>query len=268
MITSSSNEQIKQIRKLRDRKYRSENSLAYIEGVRIVREAIYQDVEIERIITSESFENSVKRAEINSLIKNHHWNKVTVTDDVFQSLSNKERPQGIGAVIKQSWCSFTFFTEHFAGLWVCLWEVADPGNLGTIIRTVDAVGAKGILLLGNCTDPYDPNAVRGSMGALFSRILVKSDLITAVDWIKENRICAYGTSDAAEVHYRDVKYSRDMVIIMGSERQGLPEPLKEVCTELVRIPMLGTSDSLNLAVATGVILYEILDQHELRLKGK
>lgn len=266
MITSSSNERIKQVRKLRDRKYRDENSLAYIEGIRIVREAIDQNVEIEMIITSESFEYSSKKAEINSLITRHHWNNVTVQDDVFKSLSTKERPQGIGAVIKQSWCSFTSFTEHFAGLWVCLWEIADPGNLGTIIRTVDAVGARGILLLGNCTDPYDTNAIRGSMGALFSRDLVKSDLNTAVDWIKENRIYTYGTSDAAKVHYRDVRYSRDMLLLMGSERQGLPETLKGACTEMVRIPMCGTSDSLNLAVATGVILYEILDQHELRVK--
>lgn len=264
MITSTANETIKQIRKLRDRKFRDESSSAYVEGIRIVVEAVDKTVEIERIIVAESFATAPKHSEILDQILKKNLEITNVSDEVFRSLSLKDRPQGISAVVKQHWISIEQINQQLNGLWVCLWEVADPGNLGTILRTMDAVDAKGLILAGNCTDPYDPSAIRASMGAIFSKTLVKSNLEQVVNLIEQSHIFTVGTADSASENYRDIQYRRDMMLVMGSERQGLPQELGSLCNEVVALPMLGSCDSLNLAVATGVILYEILNQVQNR----
>jgi len=262
LITSTANETIKQIRKLRDRKYRDLRASAYVEGIRIVVEAIQQQVEIERILVDESFPSTPGHEEILDLIQIKGIEITDVSDEVFRSLSLKEGPQGISAVVKQKWTSINQVSRQMEGLWVCLWEVADPGNLGTILRTMDGVNATGLILAGNCTDPYDPSAIRASMGAIFTKTLVKSNLEEVVQLINQNNLFSVGTSDSARVNYREIKYSRDMMLVMGSERQGLPQELQAICNEVVALPMLGSCDSLNLAVATGVILYEILNQYQ------
>lgn len=264
MITSAANESIKAIRKLRDRKYRDETSTAYIEGIRIVLEAVKQQVEIERIILAESFTDLDRHREIVESFLSKGIVVTKVTNDVFRSISLKERPQGISAVVHQQWKPIHTITNTLKGVWVCLWEVADPGNLGTILRTMDAVNATGIILAGNCTDPYDPAAIRAAMGATFTKTLVKSSLNDLIGLIKGSKIFTVGTSDSAEKHYRDVRYCENMVLTMGSERQGMPQELQEACSTMVKLPMLGSCDSLNLAVTTGVILYEILEQNRPR----
>ena len=264
MITSTANETIKQIRKLRDRKFRDESSSAYVEGIRIVVEAVDKTVEIERIIVAESFATAPKHSEILDQILKKNLEITNVSDEVFRSLSLKDRPQGISAVVKQNWISIEQINQQLNGLWVCLWEVADPGNLGTILRTMDAVDAKGLILAGNCTDPYDPSAIRASMGAIFSKTLVKSNLEQVVNLIEQSHFFTVGTADSSSENYRDIQYRRDMMLVMGSERQGLPQELGSLCNEVVALPMLGSCDSLNLAVATGVILYEILNQVQNR----
>lgn len=261
MITSSSNEFVKFIRKLREKKFRDLNGLAFIEGTKLVIDAQQQGAVIEKLIITDSYEQSIKRQDINHRLSSLTAEKISVSDEVFQTISSKENPQGIGALIKQDWLPFETLRNKFSGLWVALWEIADPGNLGSIMRTVDAVGARGIILIGNCTDPYDPGAVRGSMGAIFSNILVKSNMQEFVGWVSTQNIAVYGTSDAAKTYYRATRYPQDMILAMGSERQGLPEEVIISCRSLVQIPMGGTSDSLNLAVATGIVLYEIYDQN-------
>ena len=260
MITSTSNETIKQIRKLRDRKYRDETTLAYVEGIRIVIEAIEQRVEIERILIADSFASEPKHIDLTELIQKRDIETTHVSDEVFRSLSQKDGPQGIAAVVKQNWKTIGQFSQPMKGLWVCLWEVADPGNLGTILRTMDAVNATGLILAGNCTDPYDPAAMRASMGAIFTKTLVKSNLSDVVELVKHNNVFSVATSDAANVGYRAIRYSQDMLLVMGSERQGLPQEFEAMCNQVVKIPMLGSCDSLNLAVATAIVLYEILNQ--------
>ena len=225
MIISGSNEKIKNIRKLRIRKYRDETGLFFIEGSRIVIEAIQQKCDIRDLLyTSKYGQSKIGR----QVLENAEMNRISsleLSEEVFQTISQKDNPQGIGAVIVQKWEKFQNLSQNLTGVWVGLVEVADPGNLGTIIRTCDATGARGVLLIGNCTDPYDPTALRASMGGIFTRELVKMDI-------------------------EDFQ-----------EREGLPSELQKVCDQTVSIPMEGKCDSLNLAVATGVILYEILYQH-------
>src|SRR5207245_8395225 len=132
----------------------------------------------------------------------------------------------------------------------------NPGNLGAILRTCDAVGCAGIILLGDTTDPYHPAALRASMGAVFSQRLVRAQLDEFARWKREHGYIVVGTSVTAEQEYRQVSYPAPLVLLMGSERLGLSAEQQAVCDMLVRIPMVGTGDSLNLAVATRGVLYE------------
>ena len=265
LITSPANEKIKAVRKLKDRKFRDLTNTAYVEGIRQVVEAIQQNIAIEKLIFTDKFRSSTTDSRINDVINGCKAPKMVVSEEVFKSFSIKENPSGLAAVVRQKWSRISEYHGGFSGVWVCLWEIADPGNLGTILRTMDAVRASGLILVGNCSDPYDPAAIRASMGAVFSKNLVKSNLEELVSVIKSSSIIAIGTSDTASISYREIRYPKNMFLVMGSERQGIPQQLGEVCTQTVRIPMLGVCDSLNLSVATGVILYEILDQQSVSM---
>lgn len=266
MITSSSNEKIKNIRKLRNRKYRDEAGIFFIEGSRIVIEALQQKAGITEIFFTPQYgESKIGKQVIDQAVKlNYLTNEVS--ESVFESISVKEGPQGIGAVVKQKWGDFSNLKKEFTGVWVALSKIADPGNLGTILRTCDATATKGIILIGNCTDPYDPTALRASMGAVFTRELIRITEEEFASWVAENQINVVGTSDASKEDFRAYRYPMNMVLAMGSEREGLPEIVQRVCSETVSIAMKGSCDSLNLAVATGVMLYEILYQHESKKK--
>jgi len=267
LITSFSNESIKTIRKLRVRKYRDATGTAYVEGVRQVVEALQQGVMIDKLILSEDFLRTLNDESIKNLVEKSNTTLLTVSNEVFRSFSLKEGPKGIVAIIYQKWVQLSEIC-NLHGIWVCLWEIADPGNLGTIIRTMDAVGAKGVILVGNCTDPYDPVAIRASMGGIFTKTLVKSSLTELIAAVEHHKIPIFGTSDSGGLYYRDVNYPENMILVMGSERQGIPQEISKLCNAMVGLPMTGVCDSLNLAVATGVILYEIFDQHNILTGNK
>jgi len=163
-------------------------------------------------------------------------------------------------VLRQQWETLADVTLRRAPGWVALDAVADPGNLGTIVRTADAVGAEGLILLGESTDLYDPAALRASMGAIFAQRLVRSDVASFVAWKQEQGVFVVGTSDSATTDYHRFSYPQPLVLLMGSERHGLTPQLQASCDVVVSIPMHGRSDSLNLAVATAVMLYELLNQ--------
>jgi TrmH family RNA methyltransferase len=189
-----------------------------------------------------------------------------VTAEVFRSLSAKEGPQGIGGVIRQRWLPLADADPEEGLCWVALDAVQDPGNLGTVLRTSDAVGAAGVILLGQTTDPHDPGALRASMGAVFTQRLVRAGFDQLLSWKDAHGCSLVGTSDAADAEYREVSYGPRLILLMGSERQGLSREQQAQCDLVVRIPMAGKSDSLNLAVASGVMLYEIF--HQRRVMGE
>ena len=260
MITSTANEQIKAVRKLRERKYRQETGTFYIEGIRIVREAMMYPKRIQTLIVAPDLLQSASAEEALVEIRALDVPILEVNQLVFETFGLKENPQGLAAVVKQSWAKLSSVDPDKMGLWVGLDSIADPGNLGTIMRTMDAIGAKGIFLIDDCTDPYDPSAVRASMGAVFSVDFIKVTSGEFADWKRANKVAVFGTSDRAKVDYQEVSYPNNMVLMMGSERQGLQQKLIRCCDEMVAIPMTGKNDSLNLAVATAVTLYEIYNQ--------
>ena len=261
MITSTANTSIKQIRKLREKKERVHTGLYFIEGLRIVIEALQQGAEIECLVVAPDL-----------LTSEFGWQKVEeenrrgiqvlqVNQVVFNSLASKENPQGIAAVVHQRWQELGSLSQAGQDLWVALASVADPGNLGTILRTNDAVGGKGVILLDNSTDPYDLTTIRASMGAIFTQSLVKTTFEQFLQWKRAHDYPLIGTSDRASTDYCRASYPLPMILLMGSERMGLSEEHMRDCDQVVSIPMVGRSDSLNLAVAAGVMLYEIFNQH-------
>lgn len=265
MITSRHNPSIKLIRSLRQRREREQTGLCFIEGIRIVAEAIQLGATVELLVTAPTLLTSPFGRQVVEEVRRSGIPCLEVSAEVFESFSAKDGPQGLGAVVRQRWQRIVEVVPGGELCWVALESVADPGNLGTILRTGDAVGAAGVILLGQATDPYDPAALRASMGAVFSQRLVRATSEELAQWKQEHNWYVVGTSGAALDDYQAVTYPAPLVLLMGSEREGLSPQLRALCDGLVSIPMVGRSDSLNLAVSTGVVLYEIFNQ---RRRGK
>jgi len=260
IISSLSNPRIKEIRSLRHRQEREQTGLFFIEGIRLVTEAVQLGADIEVLVVAPELLKSQFGQEVVRAQQEHGISCIEVTVDVFRSISVKDGPQGIGAVVRQCWDSLDQVRLTNKDYWVALDAAQDPGNIGTIMRTGDAFGSTGLILLGNCADPYDPTALRASMGAIFSQHLVKASFADFVQWKQRHNYYVTGTSKAAPHDYREVAYRLPLVLLMGSEREGLSSEQQAICDLMVSISMVGRSDSLNLAVATGIVLYEVFYQ--------
>lgn len=263
-ISSKSNERIKSVRALRHRKERERTGLFFVEGIRIVAEAADGGADIETVLVAPDLLDSEFAQGLVERLRAAAVPVLEVTAEVFRSISLKDGPQGLGAVIRGRRVRLSEVRAGRGLCWVALEAVGDPGNLGTILRTADAVGASGVILVGAGTDPYDPEAVRASMGAVFVVPIAAATLEEFSAWKREQGCFLVGTSDSAGADYRDIAYPRPLVLFMGSERQGLSEEAIALTDMMVKIPMVGRSDSLNLAVATGVMLYEIFNQRQGR----
>jgi TrmH family RNA methyltransferase len=257
VITSPANPAIKRIRALRRRKEREMHGLCVLEGIRLVGEAVQLAVEIDVLVQAPALLQSDFARDLLAVHRQRGGRVLDVSPDVFATLAHKDNPQGLAAVVHQRWDDLQQIGPLCPPGWVALAGVADPGNLGTIIRTADAVGMQGVILLDQTADPYDPGALRASMGAVFSQRLVRTDTAGFASWKAQTGVFVLGTSDRAEYDYRQADYAPPLVLLMGSEREGLSAEQMACCDLLVRIPMRGRSDSLNLAVATGVMLYEL-----------
>ena len=264
LITSPSNTTIKLIRALRQRKNRDESGLFFVEGIRLVGEAAQLGASIETLIVAPDRLESDFARQIVAEVRGHGVRMLEVTGEVFEHISGKDNPHGLGAVVHQRWTPLESIRPGDELCWIALHAPQDPGNLGTILRTGDAVGAAGVILLDAHVDPHDPGATRASMGAIFSLQACRARAPDFLRWQAHSGFTLVGTSDAAALDYQAVEYRPPLVLLMGSERQGLPDDLLAACEHRVSLPMVGRGDSLNLAVATGVMLYELFSQ---RRKG-
>ncbi len=260
MITSAANPTIRQIRALRQRKEREQTGLFFAEGVRLVGEAVQLGYELEALLVAPELLSSPFGHNLVAEQTSARTRVIEVSAEVFAGLSQKDGPQGLAAVARQRWTQLAEVRLGPPPGWVALVEPADPGNLGTIVRTADAVGAAGVILLDNATDPYDPAALRASMGAIFAVSLARASFAEFASWKHERGAFLVGAADKAATHYQSVVYPQPIVLLMGSERQGLSLTQQALCDQMVSLPMYGRSDSLNLAVATGVLLYELRSQ--------
>ncbi|HEX6506685.1 MAG TPA: RNA methyltransferase [Chloroflexota bacterium] len=263
MITSRSNPSVKRIRELRHRKHREESGLFVVEGIRLVGEAAEMRAEVETVVVAPDLLQSQYAHVSTERLRSRGAELLEVSADVFRSLSSRDGPQGIAAVLPQRWDTLDNIEPGSELCWVALEAVQDPGNLGSILRTADAVGAGGVFLLGPTTDPFDPAAVRASMGAILSQRVVRASVAELAAWKERHDAFVVGTSDSGSVEYTTIAYRSPTVLLMGSEREGLHPDQRAVSDLVARIPMVGHSDSLNLSVATGVMLYEIFNQRRL-----
>ncbi len=269
MITSTSNSSIKNIRRLvREKKSRLENDQFYLEGLRIVGEALRQGAPLNLLVFSpELLISAYGKTLVEQAVK-QGCDTLAVSAEVFRSFSLKDGPQGIAAVAPQRWTAMEKIKPGSDDLWAAVYQPADPGNLGTILRTMDAVGGRGVIVLESAADPFDPVAVRASMGAVFTQTLTRGTLDEFFGWKQQHTLPVIGTSDAAEADYHGYPYPKPLVLLLGSEREGLPAAYQQMCEALVRIPMMGGCDSLNLSVAAGVVLYEIFNQRREYAAGR
>ncbi len=265
LITSRSNPKIKLARQLRQRKHRQDTGLLLVEGIHHVGQAVEAAAAPETgltidslyyapdLLTSDYAQGLIEEAARSGV--NCH----TVSAQVFASLSDKENPQGILAVAHLPRRSITDLSPDNFPWGVALVSPQDPGNIGTILRTLDAVEASGMLLLDDSADPSHPGAVRASMGALFWHPVVQASFAEFAAWSSQHGYHVYGTSAHGSEDYRHVQgFERPMVLLLGSEREGLTADQAAHCQHLLRLPMHGRVSSLNLAVAAGIILYEML----------
>jgi len=259
-ISSRNDPLIKRIRSLQRRDERERTGLYYTEGVRFVANAVRYQAHIESILIcpplvkhTYAHDLARKQAEAGTPL-------FEVTAEVFHSIALGDEPQGIGALVRQKWLSLERAKLGGKLCWLALESVQSPGNLGSILRTSDAVGGAGLILLGDSADPYDPATVRASMGALFSQRFVRTSTAEFARWKAERQWALVGTSPSAEKDYQEASYDSPTVLLVGSERKGLSLELQALCDVIVRIPMVGRADSLNAAVAAGVMLYELFNQ--------
>jgi len=255
-ISSTSNQYIKFIRQIRKKKERDRSGKFYIEGLRLIGEALRTDFPLESILychdllTSDFGEYAIEEG------KKKGIDVIGVTKEVFKSFALKDGPQGLAAIGTQKWVSIKEL-QHLKGLWIVLDNVQDPGNLGTIMRSLDGVGGSGLILLGNSTDPYNPTSVRSSTGALFSLKIAKMSLVNFVEWNLKENMPIIGTICGEAINYKKYDFPIDMILLMGSEQKGLGKELLGICEGIVNIPLEGSVDSLNLACAASIVLFEI-----------
>jgi TrmH family RNA methyltransferase len=263
IISSHSNSKIKQIRALRQRKERQQTGLFLVEGIRPVGEALESGAAVESLcyapekLHSDFALNLIEEASAHGVIC------LCVTAEVFDSLADKENPPGILAVVRQRQTELTALNPLNFPWGVALASPQDSGNVGTILRTIDAVGASGLLLLDSSVDPYHPNAVRASMGSLFWYPIAHATFEEFSGWVSQHGYHVSGTSAHGSQDYREVgAYQRPAILLLGSEREGLNPGQIAVCDRLVRLPMRGRTTSLNLAVAAGVMMYAMMESLE------
>lgn len=265
MITSTSNPRIKAIRKLSEANERAVTGNFLAEGLRVVGQAFDSHAEIVGLIYSAELLISEYGHKLLEQAKNAEIPITPVSASVFESLARKDKPQGIAALIRQNWQHLCTLAPLQSGTLIALEAVQNPGNLGTILRTCDAVAAKGLILLDHSTDPYDPIAVKASMGAIFTVPVFRSNYDDLKALLENNaKLIAIGTSDKAIPTVFEAVYPNPLLLFMGSEREGLSDKYAQLCQFMVRIPMLGACDSLNLSVATGVTLYQVYHQHNTK----
>ena len=257
-IQSLTNPTIKALRALQLRKYRRQSKLFLAEGMRVVLAAVDLGWAPRHLVFLAGKENDAAMQKLIAHTEAAGGACFAVNRAVLAKISRKDNPQTVAASFAESWVSLPEIVQQ-GGVWVGLDRVRDPGNLGTIMRSVDAAGGAGVVLIGDCVDGFSVEAVRASMGACFHVQLAEASEADFLDAMRGWRGAIIGTAlDADAVDYRHATWATPLMLLMGNEASGLSPALAGATTQLIRIPMLGRSDSLNLAVATGIALYEHL----------
>lgn len=239
------------------RSHREAQGAFFIEGVRNVVQAIENGFEIKILISSDRLLIVPLARKLVRELRRSGISTIPVSPETFRRVSTAPRASGVGAIVTQRWSRLHSISPRAGLCWVVLEAVRSPGNLGSLIRTSEAIGGAGFILVGNRIDPYDPTIVRASMGALFRQTFVRTDYDSLRNWCRRHRCRLIGASPDGPFDLHRFHYPRPTILCLGEERTGLNPAQRGLCRSLVRIPMVGSADSLNVAVAGGLLLYEV-----------
>lgn len=257
-ITSLSNPIVKDIKGLALKKFRDQQNAFLAEGLKLVIDALDLGWTIRTLIFAKSGRGNPGIEKVAARTVAAGGLVLEVSEKVLAAITRRDNPQMVVGVFTQRYLPLKEVRPSGEDVWIVLDRVRDPGNLGTVIRTADAVGASGVMLVGETTDPFSIETVRATMGSIFAVPVAKASVESFLAWRKGFAGLVAGTHLKGAVDYRSLDYAgKPVLLMMGNEQQGLPDNLADACDRLVRIPQAGRADSLNLAVATGVMLFEI-----------
>lgn len=265
-ITSLANPVIKDIKGLSQKKNRESSGHFMAEGLKLVIDALDTGWHIDTLIYAKSAKGKPLVDKVAARAVAAGGLVLEVTEKILSSITHRDNPQAVVGIFQARWMPLAQLRPKAGETWVALDRVRDPGNLGTIIRTADAAGASGVILIGETTDPFALETVRATMGSVFAIPVVRTSPADFLKWQRNAGVTVVATHLKGAVDYRKPDYSaKPVVILMGNEQAGLPEELAEAADVRVRIPQQGRADSLNLAVASGIMLFEAR-RHLLKLE--
>lgn len=265
-ITSLANPVVKEIRGLALAKNRKESRLFVAEGLKLVADAVEAGWRVRYLVHAARVANEALVERLSAMARARGADIVSVSEAVLGKIARRENPQAVIGVFEQRLTRPGDIRPRDGDVYAALEAIRDPGNLGTIIRTVDAVGASGVILIGDTVDPFSVEAVRATMGSVFHVPLTRATHAEFEALRARWPGTVVGTQLSATTDYRQAAYRGPVLLVMGGEQSGLTPALAKACGALVKIPMAGKADSLNLAVATGVMLFEIL-RDRLQIDG-
>ena len=259
-ITGFSNPLLKQVRSLREKKHRKRAGLFLAEGLRIMTEARESGYIPEMLFVVGGRDDHPLISALEEQVLSAGGDVIEVSAEIMSKLSGKDNAQSIVGIYKDHAVPLESIDRYSADIWLVAQSMRDPGNMGTMLRTGDAVGAGGLILIDDCTDPFSVEAVRASMGAVFTQSVVQCSWDEFLTWLRSGKGQLIGTSLQTDIDYRSCQYQAPCFILTGNEAQGLPESYESECDALVKMPMYGKADSLNAAIATAVMAYEVRGQ--------
>ena len=256
-ITSLANPIIKDMKTLSQKKVRDETGTFMAEGLKLVIDALELGWTIRTLVYAIEAKGKPLVVQVSAASLAQGALVLEVSEKVMASVTRRENPQMVVGIFETRWTDLKSIKPRIGETYIALDRVRDPGNLGTIIRTADAAGASGVILIGETTDPFSLETVRATMGSVFAMPVARATVDEFLDWQQSSGAKVIGTHLEGSVDYRTINYAdKPVVLLMGNEQQGLPPQLSSKADALARIPQTGRADSLNLAVATAVILYE------------
>lgn len=260
-ITSDSNKQIKKLKQLSKKKFRQKYSSFIVEGIRIVEQMLERKDLLEGVYISDSIVDNIRVQEISRICDEHNIKVYSVDDKVFKTIAETDNTQGILAEVSMPTHSLKdLFVKDVLNL-VIIDKVQDPGNMGTIIRTADAAGFDAILVIKGSVDIYNDKTLRSTMGSIITMpIIFIEDVVHMTEQLKANGVKLIATSLDTDKYHFDVSYGKKNAVIVGNEGNGVDQDLLDISDIRVKIPMIGSAESLNVAVASGIIIYEIVKE--------
>ena len=257
-ITGFSNPTVKSIRALRDKKHRRQQGRFLAEGLRLLTEAREAGhLPSQLVIAAERHPHPLLDALVDD-VEERGGDIIETNAEILSKITGKDNPQSVAGVFDEFATGLDTIDRHRAPIWLVAQSIRDPGNLGTMLRTGDAVGAGGLILLDDSTDPFSVEAVRASMGAVFTQAIAKASFAELERWLRQDKGQLVAASLREAVPYREAPYEAPCFIMVGNESQGLPEAYEAACDLRVTMPMRGKADSLNASIAAAVLAYEVL----------